>query len=159
MPIFSLELLNESINFSIILHPKEAIKKGIPVQLFIVIFLCLLGIVLTIISQFTNLFYYFDEKNIYHRSALYPLSVVLGLLPGLSVSLGGIIAVLVIVSITGISLPEKTLIIDEPYIANDSSKAVCVTFARNAEKHWVDEAYPDRTGAQYDGMFFNNMRS
>ena len=83
MPIFSLELLNESINFSIILHPKEAIKKGIPVQLFIVIFLCLLGIVLTIISQFTNLFYYFDENNIYHRSPLYPLSVVLGLLPGL----------------------------------------------------------------------------
>lgn len=250
------------LNFSIILHPKEAIKEGIPVQLFIVIFLCLLGIVLTIISQFTNLFYYFDEKNIYHRSAFYPLSVLLGLLPGLitltmflqnrkklaknvfvtlliyfilpligvililffygfpwinialgagalhlfyssiklmelefysgerastilspnykaehtsietrkrvkrshfwqglSVSLGGIIAVLVIVSITGISLPEKTLIIDEPYTENDSSKAVCVTFARNAEKHWVDEADPDRTGAQYDGMIFNNMRS
>ncbi len=78
---------------------------------------------------------------------------------GLSVSLGGIIAILVIVSITGITLPEKTLIIDEPYTENDSSKAVCVTFARNAEKHWVDEADPDRTGARYDGMIFNNMRS
>ncbi len=78
------EFIKQSrLNFSIILHPKEAIKRGIPVQLFIVIFLCLLGIVLTIISQFTNLFYYFDENNIYHRSALYPLSVLLGLLPGL----------------------------------------------------------------------------
>ena len=250
------------LNFSIVLHPKASIKNGIPVQLFIVIFLCLIGVLLTIISQFTGLFYYFDENNIYHRSAFYPLSVVLGLLPGLitltmllqnkkklatnvfvslliyfilpfvgivliliiygfpwinislgigglhlfyssiklmelefysgnragsilnpvyktdntstetrkivkrnhfwqkfSVSLGGILLVLVIISITGISLPEKTLIIDKPYTSNDSTKAVCVTFARNADKHWVDEADPLRTGAQYDGMIYNNMRS
>lgn len=77
----------------------------------------------------------------------------------LTVSLGGILIVLLIVSITGISLPEKTLIIDMPYTANDSTKSVCVTFARNADKHWIDEDAPDRTGAQFDGMIYNNMRS
>lgn len=51
------------------------------------------------------------------------------------------------------------MIIDKPYTENDSSKAVCVTFARNAEKHWVDEGDPDRTGAQFDGVIFNNMKS
>lgn len=77
----------------------------------------------------------------------------------LSVSLGGILLILVIVSITGISLPEKTLLIEEPYEENDPSRSVCVTFLRNAEKHWVDEVDPDRTGAQYDGVIFNNMSS
>ena len=73
--------------------------------------------------------------------------------------MGGILLILVIVSITGISLPEKTLLIEEPYEENDPSRSVCVTFLRNAEKHWVDEVDPDRTGAQYDGVIFNNMSS
>ncbi|MCR5187865.1 MAG: hypothetical protein K6C97_02930 [Treponema sp.] len=257
------EFIKQSrLNFTIIFHPKASIKNGIPLQLFVVLFLCLIGIGLVIISQFTNLFYYFDENNLYHRSALYPLSVALGLLPGLitltmllqnrgkmppnvfislaiyfilpsvgivlillvygfswinvslglgslhlfyssiklmefefyakektgsvlnpvyknentapeskkrivrnhfwqtlSISLGGIIIILLIVSLTGISLPEKTLTIENPYFENNNSEAVCVTFIRNAEKHWVDEADPDRTGAQYDGLIFNNMSS
>ncbi len=250
------------LSFSLLLNPKASVKAGIPVQLFIVIFLCLAGIVLTVVSQFTNLFYYFDANNIYHRSAFYPLSVALGLLPGLitltmllqnkkklaknvfisllfyfilpligvvlilifygfpwinislgfgalhlfyssiklmelefytgdraatilspvykteatsseikkrvvrnhfwqtlTVSVGGLLIILVIVSITGISLPEKTLTIDTPYTANDSTKSVCVTFARNADKQWVDGEDPDRTGAQFDGIIYNNMRS
>ncbi|MCR4822485.1 MAG: hypothetical protein K5873_06395 [Treponema sp.] len=77
----------------------------------------------------------------------------------LSISLGGVLLILLIVSFTGISLPEKTILIDKPYLKNDSTKSVCVTFIRNAEKHWVDEEDPDRTGAQYDGVIFNNMRS
>ena len=246
----------------LIFRPKTSVKNGIPVQLFIVFFLCLAGILLIIVSQFTNLFYYFDENNLYHRNTLFPLGVGLGLLPGLitftvllqnkkklptnafislllyfalplvgvililvsygfswiniglglgalhlfyssiklmelefysgdraqtivspvykteeasteskkrvrrnhfwqalSISLGGVLLVLLIVSIKGISMPEKTLTIAEPYTENDSSKAVCVTFARNAEKHWVDEGDPDRTGAQFDGVIFNNMSS
>ena len=246
----------------LIFRPKTSVKNGIPVQLFIVFFLCLAGILLIIVSQFTNLFYYFDKNNIYHRNTLFPLGVGLGLLPGLinftvllqnnkklptnafislllyfalplvgvililvsygfswiniglglgalhlfyssiklmelefysgdraqtivspvykteeasteskkrvrrnhfwqalSISLGGVLLVLLIVSIKGISMPEKTLTIAEPYTENDSSKAVCVTFARNAEKHWVDEGDPDRTGAQFDGVIFNNMSS
>ena len=257
------EFIKQSrLNLSLIFHPKVAVKKGIPVQLFIVLFLCLVGILLIIISQFTNLFYYFDENNFYHRSTLFPLGVTLGLLPGLitltvllqnrkklptnvfvsllfyfalpligvflilvsygfswinmglgvgalhlfyssiklmelefysgvhehlvvspaykteavsvqnrkrvarthfwqafSISLGGVLLVLLIISIKGISLPERTLIIENPYTENDISKSVCVTFVRNAEKQWVDEGDPDRTGAQFDGMIFNNMSS
>ena len=257
------EFIKEStLNFSLLLKPKEAVKNGIPVQLFIVLFLCFFGILLTILSQFTNLFYYFDEKNLYHRNTFYPLSVTLGLLPGLimlttflqnrkkirknifislliycflpaagvimillvygfswidislgigalhlfyssiklmeiefyskestpllltpaykpevaakeshkrlarnhfwqafTLCLGGILLVLVIVSIKGIPIPEKTLLIDEPYSENNMSKSVCVTFIQNSEKHWVDGGDPDRTGAQYDGVIFNNMQS
>lgn len=255
-------IMQARLNFSILLKPKSSVKNGIPIQLFIVIFFCLAGITFTVVSQFTDFFYFFDENNIYHRNTFYPLSVALGLLPELitftmllqnrkklatnvfvslllyfmlplvgvililvfygfpwinislglgalhlfyssiklmelefyskeqkssilnpiykreahsietrkrvvknhfwqtlSISLGGILVVLVIVSITGIALPEKTLTIEEPYSENDSSKSVCVTFARNAEKYWVDEKDAERTGAQYDGMIFNNMGS
>lgn len=257
------EFIKQSrLSLTLIFHPKTAVKSGIPVQLFIVLFLCLAGICAIIISQFTHLFYYFDENNLYHRNALFPVGVGLGLLPGLitltvllqnkkkmqtnefislllyfmlplvgvililvsygfswinislgfgalhlfyssiklmelefysgerahtiispgyktettsiksrkrvarshlwqalSISLGGILVILLIVSIKGISLPEKTLTIETPYTENDSSKSVCVTFGRNAEKHWVDEGDPERTGAQFDGMIFNNMSS
>ena len=257
------EFIKQSrLSLTLIFHPKTAVKSGIPVQLFIVLFLCLAGICAIIISQFTSLFYYFDENNLYHRNALFPVGVGLGLLPGLitltvllqnkkkmqtnefislllyfmlplvgvililvsygfswinmalgfgalhlfyssiklmelefysgeraqtiispvyktehtsveskkrvarshlwqalSISLGGILVILLIVSIKGISLPEKTLTIETPYTENDSSKSVCVTFGRNAEKHWVDEGDPDRTGAQFDGVIYNNMSS
>ncbi|MBO7420433.1 MAG: hypothetical protein J6U06_04875, partial [Spirochaetaceae bacterium] len=260
---YSCEFIKQSrLSLTLVLHPKSSIKDGIPVQLFIVLFLCVAGICLIAISQFTDLFYYFDQSNIYHRNTLYPVSVALGLLPGLitltmllqnrkkmatnafvstllyfilpligvvliliiygfpwinialglgalhlffssiklmelefysgeraqtiispvykteavstkaqkrvvrnhfwqtlSVSLGGILLVLIIVSITGIALPERTLTIEEPYSENDAAKSVCVTFIQNAEKHWVDGEAPDRTGAQYDGIIFNNMRS
>ena len=252
------------LNLLIIFHPKTSIKNGIPVQLYIVLFFCLTGIIITIISQFTNFFYYFDENNVYHRNTFYPLSIAIGLLPSLitlsvllqnkkklqtnifvslliyfilpfagiifslliygfswinialglgalhlfyssiklmelefysgsrangivvsptyknvdftsiekkkrvershfwqtlSLILGGILAVLLIVSIKGLNLPEKTLFIDTPYFENDSSKSVSITFIQNAEKHWVDGEDPDRTGAQYDGVIYNNMSS
>ena len=257
------EFIKQSrLSLGLIFHPKTSIKNGIPVQLYVVLFLCVAGICLIVISQFTNLFYYFDENNLYHRNTLFPLGVGLGLLPGLitltvllqnrkkmpvnafvslllyfalpligvflilvsygfswinislglgalhlfyssikmmelefysgdsaqkimspvykaevvspetkkrvrrshfwqtlSISLGGVLVILLIISIRGISMPEKTLTIEKPYTENDSSRAVCVTFARNAEKHWVDEGDPDRTGAQFDGMIFNNMSS
>ena len=261
--LYVCEFIKQSrLNLSLVLHPKTSIKNGIPVQLFIVLVLCVSGVLITIFSQFSNFFYYFDENNLYHRSAFFPLSVGLGLLPGLitftmflqnrkkleknifvsllfyfiipligvimilivygfpwinvslglsalhlfyssiklmeiefysgergnsiissvykteaistesrkrvarnhfwqslSISLGGILLVLIIVSIKGISLPDKTLRITEPYSENDASKSVCVIFGRNADKHWVDEGDPDRTGAQYDGVIFNNMGS
>lgn len=257
------EFIKQSrLSLGLIFHPKTSIRNGIPVQLFVVLFLCVAGICLIVISQFTNLFYYFDENNLYHRNTLFPLGVGLGLLPGLitltvllqnrkkmpvnafvslllyfalpligvflilvsygfswinislglgalhlfyssikmmelefysgdsaqkimspvykaevispetkkrvrrshfwqtlSISLGGVLVILLIISIRGISMPEKTLTIEKPYTENDSSRAVCVTFTRNAEKHWVDEGDPDRTGAQFDGVIFNNMSS
>ncbi len=257
------EFIQQSrLNFSLVLNSKSSSEDKTPIQLFIVLFFCIIGIILTVITQFTDFFYYFDASNVYHRNTFYPLSVALGLLTALitltllmqnrkkiqknvfislfiyfifpligivliltvysfpwinisfgicalhlfyssiklmelefysgerassilnpvyktknttvetqkrvvrnrfwqtfSVSLGGILLVLVIVSIKGIPLSEKTLAIGEPYSENDSSESVCVTFGRNAEKHWVDEGDPDRTGAQYDGIIFNNMRS
>lgn len=37
-----------------------------------------LGILLVIVSQFTNLYYYFDADNFYHRNSMYPLSLLFG---------------------------------------------------------------------------------
>ena len=54
---------------------------------------------------------------------------------------------------------KKNITIETPYTANDTSKPVCVTFVQNAEKHWVDGDDPDRTGAQYDGIIYNNMKT
>lgn len=253
---------SDVLELKILLSPRKAIKSGIPLQLFIVFFICSIGLILTVISQFTNLFYYFDDANLYHRSALYPLSIVLGLLPGLitlvmlfqskkflqnnvfislfiysifpivgivmalfvygiswidigygvgalhlfysSIKLmelefysdkkegerlspnykqasiipeikkrivrthfwqvicvvsGGILAMLIIVSITGIILPEKEIVIDQPYLENDYSKAVSVTFLRDAEKVWNDNGDLSRVGAQYNGVIYNNMKA
>ncbi|MCR5699712.1 MAG: hypothetical protein K6G52_08740 [Treponemataceae bacterium] len=257
------EFIKQSrLNFNLIFHPVKSVKDGIPVHLFFVLFFCLLGICLLIISQFTNIFYYFDEKNLYHRNTLFPLCVALGFIPGLitftmllqnqkylpknilyshiiyfilpaisvilillvygfpwinislglgalhlfysslklmelafysgnneglvfspgykkvkvqtekrkrvarshfwqalTISLAGFLLICMIVSIRGLSLPEKTIVIDEPYTKNDPTQPVCITFLRHAEKHWIDEDDPDRTGAQFDGVIFNNMKS
>ena len=260
---YSAEFINSDLlDFKILRSPRSAIKSGIPAHLFIVFYICLIGLILTIVSQFTNLFYYFDDANLYHRSSLYPLSVVLGLTPGLitlamifqskrilqknvfislvlytlfpiagivfalffygiswidigygigalhlfysSIKLmeiefysdkedgprlspnykqtitlpemkkritrshiwqvisavsGGLLAVLIIVSITGISIPERKLVIEKPYLRNDSAKSVCVTFLRDAEKFWNDNGDLSRLGAQYNGVIYNNMKA
>ena len=253
---------SDLLEFKILCSPHSAVEREIPAHLFVVFYICLLGIILTVISQFTNLFYYFDEGNFYHRSSLYLLSVVLGLSPGLitlvmifqyknvlqknvfisiliysvfpvagiilalvvygiswidigygigalhlfysSIKLmelefysdkkdgmrlspnykkaltmpemkkriarshlwqvicavsGGLLVVLLIVSITGINIPERTIVIDKPYLENDRAKAVCVTFLRDAEKVWVDNDDYSRVGAQYNGIIYNNMKA
>ena len=82
--LYVCEFIKQSrLNLSLVLHPKTSIKNGIPVQLFIVLVLCVAGVLITIFSQFSKFFYYFDENNLYHRSTFFPLSVGLGLLPGL----------------------------------------------------------------------------
>ncbi len=260
---YSVEFIkSDLLDFKILANPKASIKNGVPAQLYIVFYICLLGIILTSVSQLTNLFYYFDENNYYHRSALYPLSVVLGLLPGLitlvmlfqskrilqnnifisllvycifplvgivlalfvygiswidigygagalhlfysSIKLmelefysdkkdgsrltpnykqvlstpdikkritrshiwqvicvitGGLLVLLIIISITGINLPAKTISIDTPYFENDSSQPVCITFQRDAEKFWHDDDDETRLGAQYNGVIYNNMKA
>ena len=260
---YSVEFIkSDFLEFKILRTPRSSVKNRIPVHLYIVFYICLVGIILTIVSQFTNLFYYFDEENFYHRSSMYPLSVVLGLLPGLitlvmifqsrrvlqntvfislliysvfpfigiilalfvygiswidigyglgalhlfysSIKLmelefysdkrdgtrltpsykqvlttpemkkiivrshiwqvicvisGGLLLILAIVSITGINLPEKTIVIDTPYLQNDSSTDVCVTFLRDAEKVWNDNDDETVIGAQYNGMIYNNMKA
>ena len=253
---------SDVLDFKVLCKPRAAIKDGVPVHLYIVLYICLIGIILTIVSQFTGLYYYFDEANNYHRSSLYPVSIVFGLSPGLitwvmlfqykknlqknalislavyplfpifgivlallvygiswidigygigalhlfysSIKLmelefysgksagtrlspnykqstvmpemkrriarshvwqvicvvtGGLLAMLIIVSITGVILPEKNIVIDQPYTENDSSKPVCVTFLRDAEKYWNDDGDLTRLGAQYNGIIYNNMKT
>lgn len=48
--------------------------------------LCLVAILLVVLSQFTGIYYSFDEMNIYHRGPMYWLSQVLGL-AGMAVNL------------------------------------------------------------------------
>ena len=253
---------SELLDFKILVTPRAGVKNGVPPHLYVVFYICLVGIILTVASQFTNLFYYFDEEGYYHRSALYSLSVVLGLLPGLitlvmisqsrkllqknifvsllvypffpivgivlalffygiswidlgygigalhlfysSIKLmelefysdkkdgprlspnykqgitipemkkriarnhlwqvvcavsGGLLLVLVIVSITGINIPKRTEIIHTPYVQNLKSKPVCVTFLRDPEKVWFVDEDPTVFGAQFNGVLYNNMRA
>ena len=72
---------------------------------------------------------------------------------------GGLLAVLIIISITGISMPERIVVIDTPYLENDTAKPVCVTFLRDAEKVWNDNGDLSRVGAQYNGVIYNNMKA
>lgn len=260
---YSAEFIKSDVlDFKVLCTPRSSVKKGVPVQLYVVFLICFIGIVLTIVSQFVHFFYYFDEANIYHRSSLYPVSIVLGLSPGIitwimlfqfknilqknvlvslaiyplfpmigiifalviygiswidigygigalhlffsSIKLmeleffsdkkdgprlspnykqgisvpemkkrivrshvwqfiagvsGGILLVMFIVSITGISMPERKLVINEPYLENDRAKPVCVTFLRDAEKFWNDNGDLTRLGAQYNGVIYNNMKA
>ena len=253
---------SDLLEFKILRSPRTGVKNGVPPHLYVVSYICLAGILLTVASQFTNLFYYFDEEGFYHRSSLYSLSVVLGLLPGLitlvmifqskkvlqknifvslviyplfpiigivralfsygiswidlgygigalhlfysSIKLmelefyadkkdgprlspnykqgitipemkkriarshlwqvvcavsGGLLLVLVIVSITGINIPKRTEIIHTPYVQNLKSKPVCVTFLRDPEKVWFVDEDPTVFGAQFNGVLYNNMRA
>lgn len=56
------------------IFPKESHEKK-PIRVKATTLVCVAGIVMVIISQFTNMYYYFDSDNIYHRSRFYPLSV------------------------------------------------------------------------------------
>ncbi|MBO7123080.1 MAG: hypothetical protein J6V90_07365 [Treponema sp.] len=253
---------SDLLDFKILRSPRAAVKNGLPPHLYVVFYICLAGIILTIVSQFTNLFYYFDEEGFYHRSSLYSLSVVLGLLPGLitlamifqskknlqknifvslvlypffpivgiffalafygiswidlgyglgalhlfysSIKLmelefyadkkdgprlspsykqtetipemkkriarshlwqivcalsGGLLLVLVILSITGINIPKRTEVIHTPYVQNVKSKPVCVTFLRDPEKVWFVDGDPTVFGAQFNGVLYNNMKA
>ncbi len=260
---YSAEFIKSDIlDFKVLFSPRSAIKNGVPVHLFIVFYICVIGITLTIVSQFTGLFYYFDELNNYHRSSLYPISIVIGLSPGLitwamlfqsqkvlqknvlislaiyplfpiagivlallvygiswidigygigalhlfysSIKLmelefysdkktgtrlspnykqevtvpdmkrriarshfwqvvcavsGGLLLVMIIVSFTGITMPERKLVIEKPYLENDETKPVCITFLRDAEKFWNDNDDLTRLGAQYNGVIYNNMKA
>lgn len=46
-------------------------KKKMPKRFIIVSIIAAIGMLLLIISQFTNMYYYFDETNTYHRGSLF----------------------------------------------------------------------------------------
>lgn len=54
-------------------------KKSWPFRAKLAEQICLLGIILVVISQFVGLYYYYDAKNVYHRTSLYLLSVLIPL--------------------------------------------------------------------------------
>lgn len=54
---------------------KEERKKNCRVK--IVGILCLIGVLFVILSQFTQMYYYFDADNFYHRNSAYVLSMII----------------------------------------------------------------------------------
>lgn len=53
-------------------------KNSVPgIRVGMVYVLCVIGIVMVIISQFTNLYYYIDADNLYHRNDAYIISVLI----------------------------------------------------------------------------------
>lgn len=54
-------------------------KKQKDKRIIITKLIAVIGIILVIISQFTNLYYFFDVQNFYHRNTAYILSVILPL--------------------------------------------------------------------------------
>lgn len=260
---YCVEFIKSSqLSFKILRSPRYGAKNEIPVYLYIVFYACIIGITLIILSQFKGFFYFIDNKNIYHRGPLYPLSIVLGLSPGLTIVVmlfqskkvlqknvfislllypffpivgifcalcvygiswidigygigalhlfyssiklmeiefyeikkdspilspsyrqtqiapemkkriarshfyqiicamtGGLLTILIVVSIKGINIPERKIVIEKPYLENDKSKSVCVTFLRDSAKFWNDNDDLTRLGAQYNGMIYNNMKA
>lgn len=49
-----------------------------PFRVRIVYYVAIIGMILVIVSQFTNLYYYFDEHNFYHRNTFYFVSLLVG---------------------------------------------------------------------------------
>ena len=58
---------------AMLLTPEEnaALKRGKVVRA-----ICCVGLALVVVSQFTGLYYTFDASNVYHRSAGYPISMI-----------------------------------------------------------------------------------
>ena len=54
-------------------------KKDMPCRnrLIAVCAIVAVGLILVVVSQFTNMYYYFDENNFYHRGPLYPIAALL----------------------------------------------------------------------------------
>lgn len=63
--------------------PKDGIKVKRPKRVYAAFIIGSIGLVLVIISQFTDLYYYIDAANYYHRSALYPVSLIMPVLSGI----------------------------------------------------------------------------
>ncbi|MDD6405373.1 MAG: histidine kinase [Clostridiales bacterium] len=57
------------------------IKRDFPIiRIYAVYIIAVIGIILVIVSQFTDLYYYIDTDNLYHRSRGYILSVIIPML-------------------------------------------------------------------------------
>ena len=59
---------------------KQESHEKKPIRVNVAAWVCIAGIIMVIISQFTDLYYYFDADNIYHRNTFYPLSVAVAII-------------------------------------------------------------------------------
>ena len=59
------------------IYVDETGLEKIPFRLKLVDYLCITGVVLLIISQFTGLYYTFDASNVYHRSPGYVIGMLI----------------------------------------------------------------------------------
>lgn len=71
---FMVFFLTSGIVFTFNLYLKELIinrekNKPLPKRIMLIALLSLLGMILAVISAFTDLYYYFDESNTYHRGS------------------------------------------------------------------------------------------
>lgn len=57
-------------------------KKKLPRRVKLVYIVGIIGITGVIISQFNNMYYFFDANNMYHRNTLHPMALVIGLIAG-----------------------------------------------------------------------------
>ncbi len=62
------------------IYINDAKLTRVPVQLVLADVLFFVGTIMLIVSQFTGLYYYFDEQNVYHRSTYYIISYIMPLL-------------------------------------------------------------------------------
>lgn len=49
-------------------------------RIMIVYIIAVIGVIMVVVSQFTNLYYYIDADNLYHRNTIYPLSLIIPLI-------------------------------------------------------------------------------
>ena len=74
-------LMTLSIVYALILYLTDLLMnegglEKIPVRMRVATWIVFTGVLMVVISQFTGLYYTFDEMNRYVRSPLYPLSIV-----------------------------------------------------------------------------------
>ncbi len=80
---FMVFFLNYILLFEFTLLIKNSIEKNrkVKTKLFYIVYVvCTIGALLTIISQFTNFYYYFDVHNFYHRNKWFPISQIWGVI-------------------------------------------------------------------------------
>ncbi|MCR4694658.1 MAG: histidine kinase [Pseudobutyrivibrio sp.] len=56
-------------------------RSKMPRRAYMAFAISVIGMMLVIVSQYTNLYYYIDENNIYHRTDLFPISMFFGIAP------------------------------------------------------------------------------
>ena len=101
-------LILASMSFYILTYISLKVKVARIVP-FIICFICGLALLLTIVSQFNNMYYFFDEYNLYHRGPLFLLSQL--------IPLAGLMANMIIIIAYRKAMQRKVRLIFFAYVA------------------------------------------